>query len=201
MQVRTTTKLIEELRDPGNSEAWSGFDQRYRPVLVGLGRAMGLSADAAAELAQQALVEFSVAYRAGKYDRERGRLSSWLIGIARNIAVDMRRRIGPRAGGPPEGLSGIASELPDEARLTRVWARERQSAILVEAMAVLWNSHRMEAHTMRAFELFVVRGVPAASVAAECGISVDAVYVIKNRLTTRLREIVRDLTAAHDQEG
>ncbi len=50
--------------------------------------------------------------------------------------------------------------------------------------------------TLRAFDLFAVRGVPAEEVARECGMTVDEVYTAKNRVTGRLREIVEELTAA-----
>ncbi len=199
MVTRTTTRLIEDLRDAGNADAWSGFDQRYRPVLIGFARVLGFSPDAAEELAQQALAEFAIGYRAGRYERGRGRLSSWLIGIARNVASDMRRRRGADRVGGDSVIAEIPAGQSEEEHLTRVWARERDAAILAEAMATLRRSTRMEEHTMRAFELFVVRGTPAAAVAAQCGINVDAVYVIKNRLTKRLREIVRELTTAYDE--
>lgn len=199
MQTRTTTRLIEDLRDAGNAEAWVRFDARYRPVLIGFARTLGFGPEDAAEIAQQTLAEFAEGYRAGRYERGRGRLSSWLIGIARNTAMQTRRRAGRRAAAGETVLAGVASPLPDEARLTVIWQRERESAILAEAMLVLRTSSRMEPHTIRAFELFALRGVPAEEVAAQCGIGIDAVYVIKNRLIKRLREIVRDLTAAYDE--
>lgn len=195
---RTTTRLIEDLQDPANADAWAGFDARYRPVLVGFVRALGFGFDDAAEIAQQAMAEFSLAYRAGRYERGRGRLSSWLIGIARNLASDQRRRCGARRAGGDSALMELPACSSDEAHLTRVWAKEREAAILAEAVTMLRNSPRLEEHTMRAFELFVVRGMPAAAVAAECGIDIDSVYVIKNRLLKRLREIVGELTAAYD---
>jgi len=68
-------------------------------------------------------------------------------------------------------------------------------------MATLRETGRVQANTMLAFELFAIRGVPAEEVATQCGISVDAVYVIKNRLTGRLREIVQELTIAYDEGG
>lgn len=195
---RTTTRLIDDLRDPANADAWSGFDARYRPVLTGFARALGFGADDAAEIAQQALAEFSIAYRAGRYERGRGRLSSWLIGIARHLALEQRRRRGARHAGGDSVLLEVPACSTDDAHLTRVWAKEREAAILAEAVAVLRDSPRLEEHTMRAFELFVVRGMPAATVAAECGIDIDSVYTIKNRLLKRLREIVRELTTAYD---
>lgn len=200
MHTRTTTRLIEDLRDPANAEAWSRFDARYRPVLIAFARKLGFGGDDASELAQQTLAEFSRAYHDGRYHREQGRLSSWLIGIARNVGSGMRRKrgSGARVGGDTV-VAGIEAELPDEQQMTRIWAREREQAILAEAMGILHESTRTDANTIRAFELFALRGVPAEEVAAQCGIAVDSVYVIKNRLTKRLREIVRDLTAAYDE--
>ena len=206
MLTRTTTRLIEDLRDPANAEAWSRFDARYRPVLIAFARKLGFGADDASELAQQTLAEFARAYHDGRYHREQGRLSSWLIGIARNVGSGMRRK---RRAGVRDGVGGVvggdtmvgeaAAELPDEQQMTRIWAREREQAILTEAMGILREATRTDANTVRAFELFALRGVPAEEVAAQCGIAVDSVYVIKNRLTKRLREIVRDLTAAYDE--
>lgn len=200
--MRTTTRLIDDLMDPDNGGAWNGFDARYRPVLLGFARSLGFSADEACELTQQALSEFAVALRAGRYERAKGRLSSWLIGIARNLGCDMRRR---RRGEHRAGGDSLIAELPagrsEEEHLSHVWAREREKAVLTQAMVKLRQSARMEEHTMRAFELFTVRGMPAAEVARECGIDIDSVYVIKNRLIKRLREIVRELTIAYDEEG
>lgn len=201
MITRTTTQLIEDLRDPKNAEAWGRFDARYRPILIGFARQLGLSAEDASELAQRTMAEFAGSYLKGRYDRGKGKLSSWLIGIARNVASGMRR---PRGQGHRVGGDTMAdempAELPEDAHLTLLWEREREQAILNEAMTILRTRTRTEENTFRAFELFAVRGTPAEMVASECGLSVEAVYVIKNRLTRRLREIVRDLTIAYVEE-
>lgn len=201
MQTRTTTQMIEGLRDPGNADAWSAFDARYRRILVGFARRLGLGSEDSVDLAQQTLAEFSAAYRQGRYDRAKGRLSSWLIGIARNLAMEMRRRARVRQAAGGSAADEVAAPEAEGEHLSRVWAKEREAAILGEALAVLRASPRMEAHTMRAFELFALQGVPAEQVAAQCGMAVDTVYVVKNRLTKRLREIVRDLTTAYDDGG
>lgn len=199
MRTRTTTRLIEDLRDPANADAWVGFDARYRPVLIGFARTLGFSPDDAAELAQQTLARFVVAYREGRYVRGNGRLSSWLIGIARNVGSEMHRGARRVRAAGDTVLGGVEAALPDEAHLTVIWEKERRAATLAQAMDVLRGSDRMEPHTFRAFELFALRGVPASEVATQCGIEVDAVYVIKNRLTKRLREIVRELTTLYNE--
>ncbi len=197
MDTRTTTRLLDDLRDPANAGAWSSFDARYRPVLAALARRLDFSPDDAAEIAQQTLAEFSRAYAQGRYTRGKGRLSSWLLGIARNTALAMRRDRGARR----VGGDSMMAEMPDEAHMTRLWGDERERAILAEALGILRDSTRTDENTIRAFELFAIRGVPAEEVASQCSITVDAVYVAKNRLIKRLREIVRDLTTAYDEEG
>ena len=56
--TRTTSALLNSLRDPANGAAWGELDGRYRPILFNLARRAGLSdADAAdAALKMAALV-------------------------------------------------------------------------------------------------------------------------------------------------
>jgi len=91
LATRTTTRLLDALRDKSNEPIWGQFDARYRPVLAGLARRLGLRDTDADEVAQQSLVEFMCAYREGRYDRSKGRLSSWLLGIAHHTALKFLR--------------------------------------------------------------------------------------------------------------
>lgn len=196
MLTRTTTKLIEDLRNPENAEAWTGFDARYRPILFGFARRLGFSADDAAEIAQQTLVEFVRSHREGRYQRGQGRLSAWLIGIARNIASNARRRQGVQRVDGAASIEAIA----DDETLTRAWNEERERSIFDEAISILRSTSRADPHTLHAFELFALRAVPATEVAAQTGLSVEAVYVAKNRMTRRLRDIVTELSAAYGED-
>lgn len=65
-----------------------------------------------------------------------------------------------------------------------------RKVILEKALRSLREETRLDERTVRAFELCALRGVPAATVAAECDMSVDEVYVAKNRTIKKLREIV-----------
>lgn len=201
---RTTTQLLDDLRDRANAPAWEAFDARYRPILTAFAHRLGLTGDDAADLAQQTLAEFSRAYAQGRYQRGQGRLSSWLIGIASNVGSQLRRK-SARHGAAAEFDSQVGVPMggtcDDERELQAAWDRERDRAAVAEALRILRETSRAKPQTMRAFELFAIRGVPAEEVAAQCGMSVDAVYVIKNRLTGRLREIVAELTIAYDEGG
>ncbi len=190
--------MLDDLHDTDNVLAWESFDARYRPILTAFARRLGFADDDATELAQQTLAEFARAYAQGRYQRGKGRLSSWLIGIASHVGSGMRHRAArQREANTAEAL--LDDAWTDERLLRTAWDRERERAIVLEAMAILRETSRVQASTLLAFELFAIRGVPAEEVAAQCGISVDAVYVVKNRLTGRLREIVQELTVAYDE--
>jgi RNA polymerase sigma-70 factor (ECF subfamily) len=195
----TTTALLDSLKDAANAPVWQEFDARYRPILHGFARKLGLQEEDAADVAQQALAEFVRDYRLGRYERGKGRLSSWLITIARNRAMDMHRSGGRRrdwrgqsafeqveGARPPEAVQDPAS---DDA----AWETERRQAVLALALTKLREESKTSDNTIRAFELTAIRGVPSDAAARECGMTVDEVYVAKNRVTKRLRDIVAQL--------
>ncbi|MCC6678088.1 MAG: sigma-70 family RNA polymerase sigma factor [Phycisphaerales bacterium] len=193
----TTTALLESLKDPGQDAVWREFDARYRPVLFALAQRIGLNRTDAEEIAQATLVEFIAAYRAGRYDRSRGRLSSWIIGIARNQIGKCARSKGRAA--EHRGDSAIA-QLHDPAQATRLWAAEQKRVNLARAWEMLLAARRTSAATLKAFELFAIRGTPAAAVAAECGMTIEDVYVAKSRVSKRLRDLVEELNAAYRED-
>ncbi len=195
----TTTALLESLHDVGNAHIWEEFDGRYRPILIGFAMKLGLAHQDAADVAQQALTEFVRDYRAGQYERGKGRLSSWLISIARNRTVDLQRSQGRRRDW--RGESAIdQGPVQDSAHDSAHWEAERKQVILARALSSLREKSRMSEHTIRAFELVALRGVPAQAAAEQCAMSVDEVYVAKNRVTRQLREIVTEMTHAYDDE-
>ena len=103
MFTLTTTQLLEGLADPANQAVWQVFDARYRPVLLAFARRLDLSAEDAADVAQEALTRFMTALREGRFDRDRGRLRSWMVGIARHI----RGHDQCPTGGPRKGAGGV----------------------------------------------------------------------------------------------
>lgn len=189
----TTTALLESLKDPGQDAVWREFDARFRPLLTALAVRLGLDVGEAEDVAQETLAEFVRAYREGKYDRTRGRLSSWVIAIAKNRIARRRRAVGRHAG--RRGDSALA-DLGDTAQLAALWDEEERHLIILRAMELLRAGRASEAK-LRAFELVAMRGVPAEEAARECGMTVDEVYTAKSRLTIRLRELVEELTAAY----
>lgn len=199
LATRTTTKLLDALKDHANEPAWSQLDARYRPVIAGFARRLGATASEAEEVAQQTLAEFVQAYKLGRYDRGKGRLSSWILGIARNTTLSLVRR--SRRDGVSAGLVDAESTAAgDEDSLRRAWIDERDRVMLLRALGALRDESSIDDRTLTAFELVALRGVPAAEVGVQCGMSVDQVYVAKSRVAKSLRTVVQQMTDAFEED-
>lgn len=192
----TTTLLLSQISDFGQSEAWSEFDGRYRPMLIAFGRSMGLGYEDAADMAQSTLADLAVGLRDGKYDRQRGRLRSWILGIARHRAA---RIVSARGRG---GVSSVEIDAMSEETLTEMWEDVRRRTILDLALNRLREQSKLAPSTLRAFELVALRGVPPAEAAKLSGLrGADDVYVARSRVTRSLREIVASFEAIYDEAG
>jgi RNA polymerase sigma-70 factor (ECF subfamily) len=198
--TRTTTEMLAALHDARNEPAWEAFDARYRPIIMGFARNLGLGESDAADVAQETLVRFIQDYREQKYDRTKGRLGAWLVGIARYRILDHRRRKATRMEVAADALPGAAlGDLDDPDRLQAAWDAEHRQAILREAMMELRRSTKTDERTIRAFELVVAHGRQPAQVAEELGITTHDVYLAKSRVAQRLREIVQRLESVYDE--
>jgi RNA polymerase sigma factor (sigma-70 family) len=82
----------------GDPEAARAFVHQYQRRVFGLARSIVGDPTQAEEIAQEALIR--VWRRAGSYDPRRGPLSTWVLTITRNLAVDSLRRKGADPADP-----------------------------------------------------------------------------------------------------
>lgn len=190
MLVTTNTVLLEQLADPTNQRVWEEFDGRYRPVIAAFARRLGLSYEDADEVAQETMARFAEDYRAGKYQRDRGRLRSWIFGIARLRALDAKRVRARRR--EDRGESALEQQL-DDASITAVFEAEWRAALVRQAFTELRATSKSDPKTLRAVELLALGGKSAGEVAAELGMPVSAVHLAKHRALKRLRTILEEL--------
>ena len=187
MRWITTTVLLENLRNAEDA-AWEEFVGRFRAPIVRFACGLGLAAEEAEDVAQEALMDFVKAYRGGQYDREKGRLSAWLFGIAHRRVCNARRR----EAGRPQPLKGpdrtaFWANLPDEHVARRTWDTSWERAVIEHCLQQV--RLEVEPRTTRAFELFAIEGRPAAAVADELGMSRNAVFIAKHRVMKRILEL------------
>lgn len=190
MRTATSTTLLEGLQDPRNDRAWQRFYARYTPMLLSYGQRVGLSDSDVQDVVAETLATFVQAYQAGRYDRNRGRLKSWLGGIIQN---KVRKLLNRRRSAPldPRLEDPAVPNEQDEA-FEHEWRLERLSA----ALDVL--RRESEPTTYQAFDLYALKAWPATKVAPFLNMTANAVYISKTRMLKRLREIVAQLEAEED---
>jgi DNA-directed RNA polymerase specialized sigma24 family protein len=88
----TTTQLLEDLKTTDAESAWTEFCSHFQPVVIDFAKKLGLSNVEAEDAAQETMTAFFKAFREGKYDPAKGRLSNWLFGIAKRVILNLRGR-------------------------------------------------------------------------------------------------------------
>ena len=183
--------------DPAPRElAWQQFYSRYAPLIAGYARRRGATAQQADEVVQDVMSGFFAASPRFVYDPSRGRFRSYLRTCA-SRAVSQIHGAQLRAQDVP--ADEVADEVVDE-RDEELWQRLWQQDVLRRAIEIVrehYASHG-KLHTFEAFELNVVKGLPAPDVARQLDVSVQSVHTAKNRVTEKIRAVRATL---HDEEG
>lgn len=198
MQASTSTTLLAGLAEDNNPTAWRRFEAGYKPMLLSYARRVGLMDADAQDVVAETLATFLEAFRAGKYDRSRGRLKSWLGGIAANKIRKLRdrNRTTPLTGeslptGDPDQFKHCAAD-----ELDAIFEREWQQERLFQAMQIL--RREIDPTVFQTFDLYAIKGWPVQKVISFLGVTRNVVYITKNRTIIRLREIVKELVATEE---
>jgi RNA polymerase sigma factor (sigma-70 family) len=166
----------------GDPDAAAVFVRRYQAKMVGLALLITRDQVEAEEVAQDAFVR---AFRyGGSYDARRGAVSSWLLGIVRNVALDRvrvtsRRREQLFAELPADGLMDEGDEI--EA------VGERDAARRMVALVQTLPAEQRD--TLLAVTLY---GLTAREVSEALGVPLGTV---KTRVRLALRKVRDELGA------
>lgn len=153
----------------GDVDALRALYRSFERPLYSLGIRWLNDPKLAEELVQE--VTLRVWRRAGRYDPERGASSSWIFGIARNVAADLARA---RAKAPLP-----VAEIPDQAA---PWDEERAWTAWEVARAVA----QLPEDQRRVVELAYANQMTQSEIAAELGVPLGTV---KTRLYAGLRKL------------
>jgi len=189
MEWLTTTTILDRLRNPSDDSAWSGFLERFREPIARFAQKQGLRPADAEDVAQETLMAFLESFRKASYDRERGRLSHYLFGIAYNRIQMARRKIAVQGAQVSRSDDGTTfwSGLPDPAAAQDSWEAEWHHAILSQCLEQA--RREVSPQTFEAFRLVVFENVVPAAAAERLGMTRNAVFIAKHRVGTRLREL------------
>lgn len=186
--METSASLLERLRVSGDTEAWDRFAELYGPLLFRWLQSYRLQHHDACDVAQEVLTVVARQIAGFEYDPARGAFRGWLRTILANQlrAYWRRRRQHPPGVGDSAWQQRLAELADPESQLSGIWNQEYGEYLRDRALRLIQTD--FEATTWQAFWRVVVEARPAADVAAELGISRNAVYIAKSRVLERLKQ-------------
>lgn len=174
----TSIGLLDRLRGT-DAAAWKRVVDVYEPLLRRWLRPFAVQASDADDLIQESLAALVREMADFRHDGRPGCFRRWLRTVLLNRLRGQWRKRRPTALG-----DDIDPAAADE--LARRIDEEHDRHVVARLLELI--RPEFTAPTWRAFEGVAVDGRPAAEVAAECGLSVNAVYIARSRVLARLRE-------------
>lgn len=185
----TSVSLLDRLREEPSDVSWARLVDLYSPLIRNwLGRNALFGQDADDQVQEVLLVVFR---KLPEFRREPhvGAFRRWLKGITVNCLRRFwrARKARPAATGADDSLAMLDNLEDATSELSLLWDREHDQHVTKQLLTMIENE--FEARTWAAFRRVTFDGVPAADVAAELGISANAVFIAKSRVLSRLRQV------------
>jgi len=190
--AKTSATLLQRLNDRSDSVAWRRLIDLYSPLIKAWLRRHGVSAIDAEDLTQDVLGVVVREVARFRHNGRTGAFRTWLRAITVNcLRQSLRsRRLRAPAPGSPD-IATALDQLEDPASdLSRHWDREHDQYVLDRLLELVEPEFAIT--TWQAFRRQVVDGMAAKAVAAELGMTVNAVLIAKSRVLSHLR---------HEAEG
>lgn len=181
----TPASLLLRLRQPGEQRAWEQFVDLYTPLLFHWAMRLGLAEADAADLVQDVFLILSQRLASFDYDRQKS-FRGWLRTLLLNKWRDHQRRAALPLTEGAVALDELASPADDA-----VTATEYRQFVVSRALEIM--QAEFQPTTWKACWEHVVAGRPAADVARELGLTLNAVYLAKSRVLRRLRQELEGL--------
>ena len=197
MAFTTKKSLLARVR-AGDEVSWREFYKAYRPLIILCGRDCGLTYDENEELVQLVMCEIfqkdilskynidevpnDITF---KYDPARGRFRHFFKGIVRNQAYKLYHKRHDYVD-----IEEVPESASDES-FDAAWEEEWRRHVFNQAMQELRN--KVQPNTFAAFEMYAIQGRAVNEVADFLNMSVNSVYVAKNRCIESLKEIMEKL--------
>jgi RNA polymerase sigma-70 factor (ECF subfamily) len=191
--AETSLSLLERLHLRPDADSWQRFVDLYGPLLSGWLRRLGVRPQDAEDLVQEVLSLVVRELPGFEHNRRPGAFRAWLrSSLLNRLRAFWRARRGrPAAPGGGEADSDLERLEDSEARLSRLWDEQHDRHVLRRLLELV--EPEFAPATWQAFRRVTLGGEPAAAVARDLGLSVNAVWLAKSHVLRRLRQESRAL--------
>lgn len=188
----TSHSLIDQLCHEADAAAWERLVALYSPLLRGWIDRYDVQAADADDLIQDVLMVLMRELPSFRHNQQPGAFRSWLKRIVINRLRNFwraRGRGGAVAGG--DVLRQLDELEDDRSQLSGIWHQEHDQHLTRRLLEMI--EPRFTPTTRQAFRRLVLDGADADDVAAELGLSLNAVFTAKSRVLRELRAIGKGL--------
>jgi RNA polymerase sigma-70 factor, ECF subfamily len=189
----TSLSLLDRVRRQADPDDWQRLVQIYTPLIRGWLRRQAAVEDDCDDLVQEVFTVLVRKLPEFQRDPRPGAFRRWLQSITVNCLRQAwrSRRLRPAATGKTHFLS-ILEQLQDpQSGLSRLWDVEHNQHVLKQLLEMI--RPQFESKTWQAFERVAIYGIPPDQVASDLGVSVNAIFIAKSRVLTRLRQLGKGL--------
>lgn len=191
---KTSLSLLERLQDRSrpDNESWTRMVEVYSPLILKWLKRSGLEGQDADDVVQEVLAVVFRRLPAFQRNEQVGSFRAWLRAIAVNCLRDFwrarrRRKAGAGLGSGNDEVQQMLEQLSDPASaLSEIWDREHDRHVTQYLLQLI--QPEFSEKNWQAFTRVAMQGEPAKVVAEELEMTLNAVYIARSRVLTRLRE-------------
>jgi RNA polymerase sigma-70 factor (ECF subfamily) len=192
--IPTQRSLIDRMKKWRDEASWRQFFDTYWKLIYSVARRSELSDGEAQEVVQETMITVWKSMPKFNYDPAIGEFKSWLLTIARCRIVDQVRKRGRLV--PFQPLATESSQAPDIAdpatqQFDKIWDAEWKENLKEAAEARV--RRRANPRHYQLYDFYVNKQWPPEKVAAHFGVSVNQVYLAKNRVWEMITEEAKRL--------
>lgn len=183
--VETPHSLLHRLRHADDPNDWERLVAIYTPWVRSWLTRHGVVNDVD-DLVQDVMIVIVDKIKVYEHNQRQGAFRNYLRKVTfHRLSQLLRKRKVDAVGGTE--VHNLIQQLDDpHSPLSKQWDREHDRFVMNQLFANLRDTFAEE--TWKAFELLMLKDMPASEVADRLGTSVNAVYIAKSRVLKKLRE-------------
>jgi len=193
----TNVSLLSRIRDGSDDAAWREFDSRYREMMLRYCRRRGLTQMDAEDVVQSTFATLSQGLKRFTYDKDRGRFRDYLYRCVRGEMSKWGARH-QAANRPLFNSDGQPLELVSAQPMSDIDALWEEEWVAYHYRRALVSIR--EDFDPRSVELFdrSIAGAGVDLLAAEYGMTDQAVYQVRKRIRERLKQVIAEQIREED---
>lgn len=191
--TQTQQSLLQRLRETPDEAGWARFVDLYTPLLSRWLRQAGIDGSDADDLMQEVFVAVVREMPSFQHNSQRGAFRCWLRTILINrVRIHWNAQRATRGAAHATEKAQPIDALEDPTSdLNRQWDREHDALLAQRILQLIEKD--FTSSTWHVFRRLVMEDAKPAEVAAETGLSINAVLLAKSRVLRRARSEIAGL--------